>query len=1033
MRKIIYLIFLFTFFAQHNLVGEDFSTEVITVSQGLPNPQVNTIYLGNRGLMWIGTTNGLCLFDGYTFTVLQSVPFDSSTFADDNVQIIQQGRLNNIWLYTSYGIEHLNVFSGETSKIKHLDINTSPIVSLLPSDKNNFMYIVGENFIDKVNISTLEISEPSISLDFKIVDAALFNDLAVLLTNKGIYHFDLDRNKVISHFSFNSIETGNVVANSKNYYFTINNDLYVYSSSLLKPQKVVSETRNIKSLTLQCGNSIAYSTENEISVLSLGENYTIKKKHRYLENSTYRINMLTQDQNCLIWAATEQGMVKINPYSLRIDHQDYTDLNISYKDLLVESGKKGILYHDEAGNTIFYNSIHNTFHHITIDDYTSVCLLDEENLLVGSEKGLYSIDLKSNSKKRIEPFSGHIVHSIRMLDDKIWISTDKGIYLNEEDGKYILQCDIEITDFIISSNELYYTHRQDFGILNTESCLMNPLLNESNSEEFLKILDLQQSFDGKIWLATDDGLYRFNPNANGGQEQIFSLVFKGKVFSIIEAPNKPEVWFASDMGIGCINYQDEKIMLLGFEDGIRNTSFIAGGTLSGQNGDLIFLGERAAISLNPDSIYRNQALPKTVVSKIQYVKNKRTYSQFFFIEDTIVIKPDIRFYQLSFSTLNYFAPQRTKFEYSLVPYSKEEEWEELSLNTLSLGNLRPGNYSLKIKATNSHGITSKESEDIYITVKAPVLQSRLAFLAYGLLLFLGIIMLIKFRTRNLMRINREYKEKERIAKKIEQQKEELTIKNKNITDSISYARRIQLAMMPSAKNFTALFPDSFILHMPKDIVSGDFYWVNKVNDKTFFSAVDCTGHGVPGAFMSIIGVELFRRITEIEKIYTPAEILNSLSNNFDRVFGDVDEMKLRDGMDLAFCALSKDNKVLEYAGAFNPLYIIRDNSIIEVKGDRHSVGVYHEDDIERSFNNHVIPVQDQDLIYIFTDGFADQFGGPEEKKYKYRRFRHLLLALHQLPMEKQEEFLKKSILEWKGSLDQVDDILVMGVRIHHQK
>jgi serine phosphatase RsbU (regulator of sigma subunit) len=296
-----------------------------------------------------------------------------------------------------------------------------------------------------------------------------------------------------------------------------------------------------------------------------------------------------------------------------------------------------------------------------------------------------------------------------------------------------------------------------------------------------------------------------------------------------------------------------------------------------------------------------------------------------------------------------------------------------------------------------------------------------------------VVLLIRIRTRNLRRINREYKDKERIAKKIEVQKEELTLKNKNITDSINYARRIQLAMMPSDKLFSSVFPDSFILHIPKDIVSGDFYWINQVEDKTFFSAVDCTGHGVPGAFMSIIGVELFRRITEIEGISTPAEVLNSLSRNFERVFGDVDEMKLRDGMDLAFCSLNEDFTLLEYAGAFNPLYIVRDSSIMEIKGDRHSVGVYEKDDNIRYFNNHVIPLKDGDIIYIFTDGFADQFGGPEGKKYKYRRFRHLLLALHQLPMEKQADFLKKSILEWKGDLDQVDDILVMGLRIHQKK
>jgi serine phosphatase RsbU (regulator of sigma subunit) len=300
---------------------------------------------------------------------------------------------------------------------------------------------------------------------------------------------------------------------------------------------------------------------------------------------------------------------------------------------------------------------------------------------------------------------------------------------------------------------------------------------------------------------------------------------------------------------------------------------------------------------------------------------------------------------------------------------------------------------------------------------------------YSIILIILFYFAVYFKTRQLRKINREYKEREHIGKKIELQKEELSVKNKNITDSINYAKRIQMALMPSQKLFSKLFPDSFILHIPKDIVSGDFYWINEVGGRIYFASVDCTGHGVPGAFMSVIGFELFRRITETEKKKQPAEILNSLNRGFETIFSDVDNVILRDGMDVAFCAIDHDMKVLEFAGAFNPLYLIRDNTITEIKGDRFSVGLNEDQTNGKSFNNHVIPLSEGDVIYIFTDGFADQFGGPEGKKYKYRRFRHLLLALHQLPMKRQGEFLKRSILDWKGSLDQVDDILVVGIKI----
>jgi serine phosphatase RsbU (regulator of sigma subunit) len=217
--------------------------------------------------------------------------------------------------------------------------------------------------------------------------------------------------------------------------------------------------------------------------------------------------------------------------------------------------------------------------------------------------------------------------------------------------------------------------------------------------------------------------------------------------------------------------------------------------------------------------------------------------------------------------------------------------------------------------------------------------------------------------------------------------------------------------------------------MPKDIVSGDFYWVNKVGNRIFIAAVDCTGHGVPGAFMSIIGFELFRKITNIEGLTRPSDILNRLNDDFHEIFKDVDNVVLRDGMDVAFCSIDKKDMILEYAGAFNPLYLIRDNKIMEVKGDRFAIGLDETNFREQTFKNHLIPIQRSDIIYIFSDGFADQFGGPDGKKYKYRRFRHLLLNLHQLPMEKQHEILENNVIEWRGDQDQVDDILVIGVKV----
>ena len=304
--------------------------------------------------------------------------------------------------------------------------------------------------------------------------------------------------------------------------------------------------------------------------------------------------------------------------------------------------------------------------------------------------------------------------------------------------------------------------------------------------------------------------------------------------------------------------------------------------------------------------------------------------------------------------------------------------------------------------------------------------NRDVIILYILTFVVLIFIIFYYRTRTLRRLNKILREKENTRQELSQQREELISKNQSITDSIHYAKRIQQALLPSERHFKTLIPDSFILYMPKDIVSGDFYWINSWNDKIYVAAIDCTGHGVPGAFMSFIGYELFRNITIGEKIEDPAEILNSLNRRLISTLGKNEESPdLHDGMDISLCVFNKRTRTMEYAGAFNPLYIIRNNKLEEIKADRYTVGLVN--DPEMSFSKHIISLEDVEMIYLFTDGYTDQFGGPEGKKYKFRRFRHLLLTIHKFSVHKQKLFLHDSIEKWRGNLEQVDDILVIGV------
>ncbi len=299
----------------------------------------------------------------------------------------------------------------------------------------------------------------------------------------------------------------------------------------------------------------------------------------------------------------------------------------------------------------------------------------------------------------------------------------------------------------------------------------------------------------------------------------------------------------------------------------------------------------------------------------------------------------------------------------------------------------------------------------------------------------------------LLKMREDLRENERVleAKVIERteqvvhQKEEIEAKNgelevlyKHVTDSIKYAKRIQEAILPPESLVKEILPNSFVLYKPKDIVSGDFYWIERKEGKTMFAAVDCTGHGVPGAFMSIVGYNILRHVVSNNNFTTPSLILDGLNQGVSETLHhgghEHEEGQAKDGMDVSFCTIDFNTLVLQYAGAYNPLYIIRKGQLIQTKADKFPIGLFLGEE-KKKFTNHSIQLQRGDTVYIFSDGFADQFGGPYGRKFMAVPFRVLLMDINKEPIEKQRDILNKTLEEWRGQLDQVDDILIIGLRI----
>ena len=263
---------------------------------------------------------------------------------------------------------------------------------------------------------------------------------------------------------------------------------------------------------------------------------------------------------------------------------------------------------------------------------------------------------------------------------------------------------------------------------------------------------------------------------------------------------------------------------------------------------------------------------------------------------------------------------------------------------------------------------------------------------------------------------------------IENKNEELEILYKQVTDSIHYAKRIQEAILPPSAVIDQILPNSFVLFKPKDIVSGDFYWIEKKNGLTYFAAVDCTGHGVPGAFMSLVGHNILKDIISNTDVIKPSEILDKLREGvINTLHVSNSGTQSKDGMDITLCCINFDTLELQFAAAYNPLCIVRDGELIIHNANKFPIGAFIGE--KENFDNNTIQLQKNDQVYIYSDGYADQFGGPKGKKFMVGNFRKLLVQLAKKPITEQMGVLKTTLDNWQGDLEQVDDVLIIGLKV----
>ena len=410
------------------------------------------------------------------------------------------------------------------------------------------------------------------------------------------------------------------------------------------------------------------------------------------------------------------------------------------------------------------------------------------------------------------------------------------------------------------------------------------------------------------------------------------------------------------------------------------------------------------------------------------------------IPEVIYKKNNINF---EFAALSYDNEKENAYSYYLEGF--ENSWSDWTPESKkSYTNLNEGTYTFHVKSKNVYGKVG--AEDTYtFTILPPWYRTAWAYLAYiiGSIIVIYTTTQISVRRLKMAKLRLEdiviNRTAEVVAEKeeVEKQKKLVEVKNKDITDSINYAQKIQQAILPLPDEFSKVFPQSFIYFQPRDIVSGDFYWFyppHKLNQNhVYLAAADCTGHGVPGAFMSMIGNTLLNEILNEKQIYKCDAILNQLHTEVRAALKqDIAHNTTNDGMDIALCSIDLDTLELQYAGANRALYIFRQHTegyeFIEVKPNKFSIGGFQAE-TTRQFNAHTIQLKQGDTFYMFSDGYADQFGGSNNKKFMVKRLQAELMAMQHLPLGEQKLLVSKMLNDWKGDAEQVDDILMIGVKV----
>ncbi|MFN3917157.1 MAG: two-component regulator propeller domain-containing protein [Flavobacteriales bacterium] len=553
---------------------------------------------------------------------------------------------------------------------------------------------------------------------------------------------------------------------------------------------------------------------------------------------------------------------------------------------------------------------------------------------------------------------------------------------------------------------------------------------------------LHIEYPNKIWIGTDGGgLNLLNTDTEEFTHYTEKDGLPNNVIYGILSDVDGYLWMSTNKGICRFKKDGAQILIKNYDisDGLQSNEFNTGAYFKNAKGELFFGGINGFNKFLPEDVQENTFVPPVILTDFKVFEKQYTLDTLIEFKRELILHYTENFFSFGFAALSFSMPEKNRYAYKMEGFDKD--WVEVqNRNYASYTNLDPGTYVFRVKASNNDGYWNNDGVTIRVVILPPFYKTTWFYSLCIFVILLSIFMYIKIIERKLRR------EKAVLEKTVNQRTSEILEKNialnrqqQEITDSINYAKRIQQAILPLKEEVGACFSEAFIYYVPKDIVSGDFYWYKRIDtDNLLLAMGDCTGHGVPGALMSMIGLDKLNEITLDE--HSPGKIIACLNSEIKRSLRQAsfdvleDNFSTNDGMDIALCKINTKTLQVEYAGANRPLWVFRSAiegyQFEEVSPTKESVGGFTDEDA--IFETKRIKLSKGDTLYLFSDGYSDQFGGvgtKRGKKFMTKNLKILIQSIQPLAMDAQLAELDNAFNAWKGDLEQVDDVCIIGLRM----